>query len=408
MLRTLAAAVTGAAGAVVVATLLSPLAPTDEARLADPAPGLSFDGYVIGLGALATVVVVLVLGVPPAVRGARVRAAAGRVTARRPSAVAGAVAAAGAPAGAAIGVRYALDPGRGTRAVPVRTALTGSVAAVAAICATAVFGTSLAHLTATPALYGAPFQMYFAYSGPGGTSETSLLADLEHDHRISQITLASVPDVTVNHVVVRHSPRPWCGTRARCCCRPHRGGCRPVTTRSRSASDSAPHWSADRRPGDQQLGRHLDEAVRVARGGQAAGQEVAGRGDPVAAEPDVGGHLGPGDRRHREGAELTGLVRRLGLERAAQEQLDAQVGQLAAQLGLQVRAVPLAQHVAGHVDQRYLLARPDRLISPASSMPAGPAPSSSTRSAAASAACVSRTLPRAASVLGTSLLAGNG
>jgi hypothetical protein len=203
MLRTLAVAAVGAAGAVVLATLLSPLAPAGEARLADPAPGLAFDGAVMGLGALATVAVVLVLGVLPAVRGARMHAAAGRVAARRPSAVAGAVAAAGAPAGAAIGVRYALDPGRGTRAVPVRTALAGSVAAVAAVCATVVFGTSLAHLTATPALYGAPFQMYFPDSGPGGTLATPLLNELTHDRRISQITLASVPDVTVNHVVVR-------------------------------------------------------------------------------------------------------------------------------------------------------------------------------------------------------------
>jgi hypothetical protein len=203
MLRTLVVAVAGAAGGIAVATLLSPLAPAGEARLADPAPGLSFDGAVIGVGALATVAVVLVLGVLPALRGARVRAAAGRVAARRPSAVAGAVAAAGAPPSAAIGIRYALQPGRGTRAVPVRTALTGSVAAVAAVCATAVFGTSLAHLTATPALYGAPFQMYFNYSGPGGASGLGLLGQLAADQRISQITLASALDVTVNHVQVR-------------------------------------------------------------------------------------------------------------------------------------------------------------------------------------------------------------
>jgi hypothetical protein len=74
---------------------------------------------------------------------------------------------------------------------------------VAAVCATAVFGTSLAHLTATPALYGAPFQMYFNYSGPGGTSGTDLLTDLRHDHRIDQITVASLPDVTVSRVQVR-------------------------------------------------------------------------------------------------------------------------------------------------------------------------------------------------------------
>jgi hypothetical protein len=203
MLRTLAAAVAGAAGGIAVATLLSPLAPAGEARLADPAPGLSFDGVVLGLGALATVAAVLVLGVLPALRGARVRAAASRVAVRRPSAVAAAVAGAGASPGAAIGIRYALEPGRGIRAVPVRTALTGSVAAVAAVCATAVFGASLAHLTATPALYGAPFQMYFNYSGPGGTFGSDLLKDLKHDHRIDQITVASLPDVTVNHVQVR-------------------------------------------------------------------------------------------------------------------------------------------------------------------------------------------------------------
>jgi hypothetical protein len=57
MLRTLAVAVAGAAGGIALATLLSPLAPLGEARLADPAPGLSFDAPVFGLGALATAIV---------------------------------------------------------------------------------------------------------------------------------------------------------------------------------------------------------------------------------------------------------------------------------------------------------------------------------------------------------------
>src|SRR5207247_11081639 len=77
MLRTLAVAVAGAAGAMAVAALLSPLAPVGEARLAEPSPGLSLDAAMIGLGALATVAVVLALGVLPAVRTARVRGAAG-------------------------------------------------------------------------------------------------------------------------------------------------------------------------------------------------------------------------------------------------------------------------------------------------------------------------------------------
>ena len=203
MLRTLAVAAAGAVGAIGVATLLSPLAPVGVARLAEPSPGLSFDAVVIGLGALATVAVVLVLGILPALRSARVHGTAGRAPAARPSAVAGAAAAAGAPTGAVIGIRRALERGRGARGVPVGTALVGSVAAVAAVCATAVFGTSLAHLTATPALYGAPFQAYFNASGPGVAGDQGVLTELQRDRAIGQITLVSVPAIAVNRVSVR-------------------------------------------------------------------------------------------------------------------------------------------------------------------------------------------------------------
>jgi ABC-type lipoprotein release transport system permease subunit len=203
MLRTLIVAVAGAVGGIGLATLLSPLAPLGEARLAELTPGLSFDAPVAGLGALATVAVVLALGVPPALRAARVRGAADRVAAARPSAVAGAAAAAGAPPGAVIGIRHALERGRGTRAVPVGTALIGSVAGVAALCAAAVFGSSLAHLTATPALYGVPFQDYFNSSGPGAIGQDPLITELEGDRAIGRITLVSIPAVAVNRVSVR-------------------------------------------------------------------------------------------------------------------------------------------------------------------------------------------------------------
>jgi putative ABC transport system permease protein len=203
MLRTLIVAVAGAAGGIAVATLLSPLAPLGEARLAEPAPGLSFDAPVLGLGALATVAAVLALGVVPALRAARVRTTAGRAPAARPSAVAGAAAAAGASPGAVIGIRHALERGRGTRAVPVGTALIASVAGVAALCATAVFGSSLAYLTTTPALYGAPFQDMFNSSGPGAIGQDPLIKELEKDPAISRITLVSIPAVTVNGVNVR-------------------------------------------------------------------------------------------------------------------------------------------------------------------------------------------------------------
>ena len=78
----------------------------------------------------------------------------------------------GAPPSALIGVRYALERGRGRQPVPVGTALLGMVLAVAALCATAVFGASLTRLISSPALYGVPFQAEFTNEerGPGPRS----------------------------------------------------------------------------------------------------------------------------------------------------------------------------------------------------------------------------------------------
>jgi len=192
--------VAGAAGAVVVATLLSPLTPVGEARLATAAPGrLAFDPLILPLGALATVAAVMALAVMPAVRSARLlrtlppprAAAAGLVSA---------VAAAGAPPTAVIGIRNALERRRGGQPVPVGTALLGTVMAVAALCATAVFGASLTHLLSSPALYGSPYQVSFSNQGAGsGAAVTGpVLASLRQDPAIQRISLATTGQITVN------------------------------------------------------------------------------------------------------------------------------------------------------------------------------------------------------------------
>jgi len=85
----------------------------------------------------------------------------------------------------------------------VGTALAGTILAVAGLCATAVLGASLARLTASPELYGDPFQAFFSWSGPGGGAGTGLLAGLERDPAIDRITLISAPAITVNRVSVR-------------------------------------------------------------------------------------------------------------------------------------------------------------------------------------------------------------
>ena len=64
------------------------------------------------------------------------------------------------------GLRFALEPGRGKTAVPVRSVLTGAVLAVVVIAATLTFGTSLRYLVSRPALYGWNFS-YALYSTDG-------------------------------------------------------------------------------------------------------------------------------------------------------------------------------------------------------------------------------------------------
>lgn len=201
LLRTLLAGAAGAAGAVLIAVLASPLTPVGEARLAVPAPGrVSLEAGVILPGVVAVLAAVIALSVWPAIREARllgsrpewepasVTVAAGRAAAR-----------AGLPAPALIGLRHALERGRDGH--PVGTALLGTVMAVAALCATAVFGASLTHLIDSPELYGAPYQAQFSGNGkPGGEQVVTgpLLDSLRRDRAIEQITLGTYVEVNVN------------------------------------------------------------------------------------------------------------------------------------------------------------------------------------------------------------------
>jgi hypothetical protein len=201
MARNLVVAIVGATGAVMLATALSPIAPLGEARSAESSTGITFDPLVLLLGALATVAVVLALGLWPAVRASRVRIGDDRVPDTHQSSIVARVAATGAPPSAVIGVRHALERGRGAASVPVGMALFGTVLAVLALCATAVFGASLSHLTATPKLYGDPFQLSF--NPNGGPSDPDLLTSLVHDRAVMGITTwPGAGDIPINKVSV--------------------------------------------------------------------------------------------------------------------------------------------------------------------------------------------------------------
>jgi len=164
LLGVVAAAAAGAVLAAAVAVALSPLTLFGPVRTVQPTPGIDADWTVLGPGMLVlALILALVAG------GIAYRLAPHRAVRRAGGSERGTVAAAlaaGLPASGAAGVRFALEPGRGRTAVPVRSVMAGTVLAVLVGVATLTFGASLSRLIAHPALYGWNFD-YALYSVDG-------------------------------------------------------------------------------------------------------------------------------------------------------------------------------------------------------------------------------------------------
>jgi hypothetical protein len=196
--RTSVIAVVGALGGGVVAVLLSPLTPVGEARIAEPSTGFTFDGTVLLLGVVATILLMLCVGFLPALRAAGLRRNDGKAT-DRPSQTVAWLRRLGAPPSALIGVGRAVERGRGRSAVPVGSAIVGVVLAVLALSATTVFGASLSHLTTTPALYGQPFDAWFSLdAGLNATGPSPVQKSILAQAAITKVTEGIGGDVSVN------------------------------------------------------------------------------------------------------------------------------------------------------------------------------------------------------------------
>jgi len=170
MVRVAVSAVTGAAAAAVLAGVASPLLPLGTARTAEPHPGFAFNAAVMGGGVAGVVALVSLLGAAAQLRAGR-RAGhrvlfTGANTGPLPAAALGRVPGlARLPLTAAVGVRLALQAGRGRTAVPVRTTLVAAAVGIGALAASVTFGASLAHLLDTPALYGVTFDAQIQGNG---------------------------------------------------------------------------------------------------------------------------------------------------------------------------------------------------------------------------------------------------
>jgi hypothetical protein len=189
MIRSGVIGVVGATGAVLLAFASSPLTPVGEAGVASSSQGFVFDAGIYWLGGVAIVIAVLLLAVYSSWRASQVRAVQTRDerdSSYRSSGVATSIGKIGAPPSVLIGVRNALEGGRGRSRVPVVTALIGTVLAVAALAATVVFGASLSNLVATPSLSGSNWQVDL------GNVPTKLLHtmvdSLKHDPTVARVT----------------------------------------------------------------------------------------------------------------------------------------------------------------------------------------------------------------------------
>jgi hypothetical protein len=155
-LPSLVAVVSGAALAVLGAWLASPLTPIGLARRAEPSPGLDLDAptLVAGAGLLA-----VLLGSAALLVSWRQARRAPRAEPERPSALGRAFESVDAAPPLVIGLRAALEPRRGRRAVPVRSTLVAVTAAVLGLVAVSVFRPSLDRLASRPVLFGVGWEV---------------------------------------------------------------------------------------------------------------------------------------------------------------------------------------------------------------------------------------------------------
>ena len=198
MIRLTFAVVVGLVVAVGVGAILSLLTPVGPARHAEPDPGFQFSTAILLGGAVVLLVVFVAAGTWPAWNNARVDEPAGAI---RGSAVAGWLAANGASPSLANGVRFGLEPGRGSTAVPTRATIVGAVTAIAVATATIVFASSLDRVVHDGRFYGSNFDVAIDL-----TNELSSQADIVDgvvgivaaDPAVERVSEMRITEITVD------------------------------------------------------------------------------------------------------------------------------------------------------------------------------------------------------------------
>jgi hypothetical protein len=180
----LLATVTAGITAVAVAIAISPRFPIGVARRYDLDVGLHADALVLG----ATVILLAL-----AILGTATAAAWWRVTRGEPERAVTPTTArwatrVGLPPSLLIGSRLAVEPGRGRRAVPVRSALIGAIAGVLGVVACFTFRAGINDAAANPKRSGVVWD-YFVAAGPAPVARSDRSA-IAHDPAVGADTRA--------------------------------------------------------------------------------------------------------------------------------------------------------------------------------------------------------------------------
>jgi len=240
---------TGAA----VAIALSERFPIGQARRYDLHVGYHADWVVLGLAALAVVIAVGVVATVSAFWSV-----SGRNNVRAtPSTVGRLAANAGLPPALAIGSRLAVEPGRGHRAVPVRSALVGSIVGVLGVVGCFTFRAGLADAAADPQRSGVVWD--FMVGSDVGPLTPKQLATMTGDRDAESVMHA----IWYRAIPINGVATPTYGITAL------KGGIAPVvlTGRAPRAGDEISFGPATLRD----LKLHVGERVRV---GDPPGREV--------------------------------------------------------------------------------------------------------------------------------------
>jgi hypothetical protein len=162
------------------------LEPIGGIRFVEPRPGFAPHLGIVAAGSLVTAAAVVGL----AATAVRARRTGDASQATYSPLVERAAQLGGSPP-TVVGLRLALEPGRGDRSVPVRPALLGTVLGVAGVVSAIVFTASLDRLVETPARYGA------GYDAPIFDIDDDELEDIAADDRLGAVVRTRTAPVEV-------------------------------------------------------------------------------------------------------------------------------------------------------------------------------------------------------------------